>query len=90
MRDPRPEHRVTEESHGPEPVLVDAQHPWAELIDVGQREKTGLGQCGADRPPADSERGGGLRDVPAVADSVNDLDPKPGRWAATARDRRSR
>src|SRR5687768_11598048 len=60
MPDPRAGLRVTEEPHGPEPVLIYAQHPRAGFIHVGQRQNAGLVQRGTDRPPRHPERRGGL------------------------------
>lgn len=68
-------------------MLVDAQRPRTDVIDLGQGEEAGLGQCGADRPPGDGERSGCFGDGPAgIYDRVNNLVSEPGRGAGTARD----
>ena len=84
--DPRAGLRVTEISHGPEPVFIDAEHARAELIHVGQGEEAGFVQRGTDHPPGHRERRGGFGHGPAGTDDrVNDVVPEPAGGAGAAR-----
>jgi hypothetical protein len=65
---------VLEVAHRPETVLINAQHPRAELVHVRQLEQTCFGHRGPDHPPGHSEARGGLRHGPAGADdSIHEL-----------------
>lgn len=87
MPDPRAGSRIAEEPHGREAVLINAQHPRTQFINLGQGEKTSFSNRSADGPPRDPERRGGLGHCPAGADHRgNDMVAKPAGGPGTAWD----